>query len=654
VSELSAGQVVGTFRVEGIIARGGMGVIYRAHDVSLDRPVALKVVAPELSESPAFRARFERESRLAASISHPNVLPVFSTGEVDGRPYLVVALVEGADLREVISLAGRLEPVRAAVIVAQVASALDAAHARGLVHRDVKPSNVLIASQHGAEHAFLTDFGLAKSVRTQTDISHSGQFLGTLDFAPPEQIRGLEIDGRADVYALGCVLHQALTGDPPFPGATDAAVLYAHLFTPPPAPSVRVSGIPPLLDEVVARAMAKDPAGRYPSAGDLGRATLAAVDGRRAAERERTVAVGEAGPRRAIAADATTRPDELRGAAQATTAGADVRGDRRSRGGVVAAVVGGALAAGAAVVAVLLVSSGGNAGGDGTTSTTSTGPPRIAGPPIAVGPQPTAIAAGGGGVWVADGADGTLRRIDPAAGRVTRQVRLGGSLAGVAVGAGAVWATRRDDGALVRIDPARGEVVGRPISVARIAGEVAVGEGGVWVVDSGDGLVTRVDPATSQVLGEPIRVGGDLAGIATGGGSVWVADREGRVLRIDPRTSAAAGRPIRVDLPVGVAVGEGAVWATSATRSVVYRIDPATNALGGAPLRAGGEPDAVAIGEGRVWVANSADASVTAIDPQTRAATTLRTGSRPESVAVGGGGVWVANRADGTVTRIRP
>jgi serine/threonine-protein kinase len=292
VPELTTGDVLGGCRVEEVIARGGMGIVYRAVQLDLQRPVALKVIAGDLAGDPEFRERFERESRMAAAIDHPNVVPVYAAGEDRGALYIVMRFVPGSDLHALIRSIGRLPAQRVAAIVAQVAAALDAAHAAGLVHRDVKPANVLLASD--VDHAYLSDFGLMRALDPQVPLTDSGRWMGTVDFAAPEQLSGERVDARSDVYSLGCVLFAALTGAPPFARGTVTATMLAHLHDPRPKPSA--SGAPRSFDRVIARALAKAPEDRYPSAGDLGRAALAAARGEPVTESERTVAIGPAAP----------------------------------------------------------------------------------------------------------------------------------------------------------------------------------------------------------------------------------------------------------------------------------------------------------------------------------------------------------------------
>src|SRR3954465_6739393 len=301
VPELTSGSEFAGYTIEDVAGRGGMGVVYRARQPRPSRLVALKVIAPELANDPDFRARFERESDTAASIEHPNVIPVYEVNDVEGLLFITMRFVEGTDLRAMIAENGRLSPELAADLVGQVAAALDAAHERGLVHRDVKPANVLIAGRSGSYHAYLTDFGLTKNAQADTGMTNTGMFVGTLDYIAPEQLMGGQLDARADVYSLGCVLYQALTGKVPYPADSSMAKMYAHGNQPPPVPSASVPGLPPQFDEVIARAMAKDPNARYLSAGALARAARAAAAEQSLTRAERSVATGDAAPSDATA-----------------------------------------------------------------------------------------------------------------------------------------------------------------------------------------------------------------------------------------------------------------------------------------------------------------------------------------------------------------
>ncbi|MEA2470844.1 MAG: hypothetical protein QOE38_1843, partial [Thermoleophilaceae bacterium] len=293
--ELRAGDEFAGHRIEGVLGRGGMGVVYRATDLRLNRVVALKLIAPSLSADEDFRRRFQRESQVAASVRQQNVVTIYQAGEADGLLFVTMELVHGTDLRGLISQRGRIDMPTAAAIVTQVATALDAAHASGLVHRDVKPANVLIAAA-APLHVFLTDFGLTKRTSSQSGITKTGLFVGTIDYAAPEQIKGWPVDGRADVYALGCMLFEMIAGQPPFRRENEYATMYAHTSEPAPALSSLAPGVPPALDAALARALAKDPEARFPSAGDFARAAGAAIAGQAPSEPERTVAVGRAAP----------------------------------------------------------------------------------------------------------------------------------------------------------------------------------------------------------------------------------------------------------------------------------------------------------------------------------------------------------------------
>jgi serine/threonine-protein kinase len=265
----AAGTEVAGFRIVEQVGSGGMGVVYRAEEVGLGgRPVALKLLPPALAGDPDFRARFLREMRVAAAIDHPNIVPIYRAGEDRGLLYLAMRYVNASDLRRVLEVEGRLEPGRALAILDQVARALDAAHASGLVHRDVKPGNILLAPpvlDGETEHVYLVDFGLARADGDDRSIGGGGWFLGTPRYAAPEQAAGDPVDGRTDGYALGCVLYECLTGRPPFPGGSSEAVLLAHLEAAPPRVSAARPELPPALDQVVLRALAKAKQDRFPS-----------------------------------------------------------------------------------------------------------------------------------------------------------------------------------------------------------------------------------------------------------------------------------------------------------------------------------------------------------------------------------------------------
>ena len=366
VADLTPGMEFAGCRVEELVGRGGMGVIYRATDLRLERPVAIKLIAAERASDSGFRRRFEREARVTAAIDHPNVIPVYAAGEENGHLYLVMRWVAGLDLQALLRTEGRLSPERSARLVEQVAAALDAAHAAGLVHRDIKPANVLLAG----DHVYLSDFGITRA-DSGTSITDTGEWLGTVDFMSPEHLRGERTTPRSDVYAVGCLLHCCLTGRPPFARSTPAATILAHLDDDPPRAS-DAPGVPAGFDAVIARALAKDPAQRYASAGELGRAARAVIDAAPVGGALATAAHDRPGPVRTAA----TRVAPKRSAAgdNGQTAEAPTRvfaqpeetvaltRTRRLPRWPIRVSVGGLVVA-ALIVAIVLLTSGGQAGG---------------------------------------------------------------------------------------------------------------------------------------------------------------------------------------------------------------------------------------------------------------------------------------------------
>jgi ABC-type branched-subunit amino acid transport system substrate-binding protein/DNA-binding beta-propeller fold protein YncE len=606
------GMIFAGYRVEALIGRGGMGVVYRATDLSLERPVALKLVAPELAEDERFRARFLREPRLAASLDHPHVIPIYEAGEHDGQLYLAMRFVEGSDLRTILAREGKLPPERAMAVLAQVADALDAAHRGALVHRDVKPANVLL---DGDGHAYLTDFGITKQVGG--DSTDTGRAVGTLDYLAPEQIRGDPVDGRADSYALGCVLYECLAGMPPFRRATEAEILWAHMQEQP-AP---MRGHP-RLDPVLGKALAKDREDRYASCTEL---IEAAAD-----------ALGLGAPR---AARRPLAPSGLR---------------RRAR-----AILAAGLFLLAAVIALVIVALTG--GGD-------TGTKPIGNGVAAINPDgsvasftesrtaPGNVAVGEGAVWVLNNEDHTVSRIDPETKEITKTFKTRGVPSELAVGEGALWignaGGRGETNATVsisRMDPDSGRVT----RTVRLRGEegvypvagvprVAVGAGAVWVVNP-DGSVSRIDPQSGRLVAT-IEAKFSAWTIAAGEEGVWYLGLEGPplVMRIDPRTNRVA-RTLRVGSggTDGVAVGAGSVWVMETEPGLLWRIEP-----GRPPIRrtidVGPGASFVAFGDGAVWTGNYVDGTVARIDPGTNTVTARTSIGAPQAIAAGAGAAWVS------------
>ena len=271
---LSVGSTFAGYEIEGVVGLGGIGVLYRARQLRLDRPVALKVVERDVAGEPVVRERLRREARAVASMDHPNVVPLYEAGEQDGTIYIVTRWIEGTELGLKIHRQGSLDPGDAARTAAQIAAALETAHDRGIVHRDVKPSNVILTDEG---HAYVTDFGLAKRAQTAPGLTRGDQVLGTIDYVSPEQIEGSEPDARGDMYALGCVLFEMLAGHAPFADQHGAmAKMWAQVNAEPAPLGDLRPDVPGALEDVMRRAMAKDPDSR-PTAEDFGVEVLAAV-----------------------------------------------------------------------------------------------------------------------------------------------------------------------------------------------------------------------------------------------------------------------------------------------------------------------------------------------------------------------------------------
>jgi hypothetical protein len=281
---LEPGSVFAGYTIECLLARGGMGVVYKARDIDLDRTVALKIIAPEHTQDETAVARFKSEARIAASLEHPNIVPIHRGGEFEGVLYLAMRFVPGTNLREIIDRAPMALP-RVARILTDVARALDVAHARGLVHRDVKPANILLSGDEDNEQVYLTDFGLTKRLGSHGDLTRPGGWVGTPDYVAPEQIQARDVDGRADIYSLGCVLYEMLTGHVAYAKGSDVAKLWAHVSDPPPLPSTERPNLVKAFDTAVARATAKDPDDRYSTASELAATVRTAVAEQEQADR---------------------------------------------------------------------------------------------------------------------------------------------------------------------------------------------------------------------------------------------------------------------------------------------------------------------------------------------------------------------------------
>ncbi len=614
------GTTFANYRVESLIGRGGMGVVYRATDLSLERPVALKLIAPELAQDEQFRTRFLREPRLAASLDHPNVIPIYEAGEHEGQLYLAMRYVEGTDLKTALQRDGKLTAERAIEVLAQVASALDAAHERGLVHRDVKPGNVLL-DQTG--HVYLTDFGITK--QTGGESTETGSLVGTLDYLAPEQIRGEPVNASTDSYALACVLYECLAGKPPFRRATEAETLWAHMQEDP--PPLRAH---PALEGVLHKGLAKGKEQRYPTSGAL---IEAAAD-----------ALGVMRPRTAARA-----------------------ARRRARRPGALLVAGGLLLLVAAAAAGIAALGGGE---DDTGATIERAGAYVLNPAtggvedaIPLGRAPAQIAIGEGAVWTLDANDRTISRIDPRDRANVRTFSTASTPTDLAAGAGAVWVGNASPSArfasfptsVSRLDPESGVVD----ATIRLPGgksgpyyhgggqsqpKIAVSEDAVWVVNP-DHTISRIDPRTNRRVARIDDVRADS--VAAGAEGVWVVEPSSDpfaapgIARIDPLTNGVARRvEIRAESLTAVAVGAGSVWVADPAGGSVWRVNPVPEpTLRQVPLKLGVR--GVVFGAGRVWVTNEVTGTVHAIDPDTNRARFVARLAAPQNVAVGAGGVWL-------------
>jgi DNA-binding beta-propeller fold protein YncE len=663
MGELEPGTVFAGHRIEAVAGRGGMGIVYRATQLALDRIVALKVIAAGLLDDPTARNRFVRESKVAASIDHPNVIPVYYAGEEEGIAYIAMRYVAGDDIRSLVRRERRLAPERAARITAQVGSALDAAHAAGLVHRDVKPANVLLTDE---DHAYLTDFGLSKHALSVAGSTKPGHWVGTLDYVAPEQIRGERIDARADVYALGCLLFFTLTGEVPFKRESDEARLWAHLADPPPRPSGLVPEVPAAFDFVVERALAKDPEERYPSAGDLGRAAVAAAAGRRPAERERLVATGAAAP--VESPTVTARPEavtvtkpQLETETVVQERSMIQRGRRPAL--LVAALI---AAAGVGVAGAVVTDLGADDPPPEQASTPAPTPaPTAARRPelrvareFTVGDRPNVVRVVDGNVFVASFRLDRVTVMSATTGRRrSRSPRIGQGAADAAVGFGSLWFVTARAQQLVKVNPRSGRVRGKPIRLAQEPRSVAVSRDAIWVGlvnDQGADLLLKLDPRTGRTLASgPFPAG--ITAIATSPTAVWIVSRLApRLQRVDPDTA----RPV-LDLELGDVRGEdieyreGAVWVASPSDNAVYKVLTHNGEI--ISIGVGQRPRQLALGDdGRVYVTAFNSNELFAIDERTSrfAAAPVSVPLNPYALAVGAGAVWVASLPDDKLSKV--
>jgi serine/threonine-protein kinase len=369
------------YRLVSLVGHGGMSIVYRAEHIGLGRSVALKLLSPQLSDDVDFQERFQRESRMAAALEHPNIIPIYEAGEENGVFYIAMRFVEGSDLKTRLKRDGPLEPESVIAVISQVAAALEAAHEKGLIHRDVKPANILIASgagPEGSDHVYLADFGVAKNTQS-AGLTRTGLFVGTADYASPEQIEGKPLDGRADVYSLGCVTYEALTAAPAYDKDSEVALMYAHLLEPPPKVTEKRPDLPTEVDDVIAKGVAKSRDDRYERPTDLAVALRQAL--RSGATMAAAPVVSAGGAQETVLASRPPGPaaGETQQASQSVPPPPMSPDAARRRRNLITAAVAGAIVLAGIIVAVIALTGGKSDKGAAVTST------------------PTTTAAGGGG-----------------------------------------------------------------------------------------------------------------------------------------------------------------------------------------------------------------------------------------------------------------
>jgi YVTN family beta-propeller protein len=680
-----AGSLVAGYRLEDRIGQGGMAVVFRAYDGRLNRRVALKLLAPTLAADAAFRRRFVGESLAAAAVDDPHIIPVFEAGEADGVLFIAMRYVAGGDVQSLVRRDGPLPLPRVAAIISPVASALDSAHAAGLVHRDVKPGNMLLDVGPGRpDHVYLSDFGLSKGSLAASGLTGSGQFLGTLDYISPEQIEGRPVDGRADQYALACAAFELLTGEPPFQRDQSLAVAFAHVSAPPPAVTSRRPGLPTGVDEVLAQAMAKAPSGRFATCGEFAAALRAALglppyDAGSAGPPSRTptqvaalpaahpavtpapdpadggpATVGT-GPATVDAGRAAVAPPREHAPGQAAAPGPDqARGWRPGRRSVIAvAVAGAALAAAVTIAAIISLSPGRTSHRPRHTGLQSV--------PTGLAPTPTTA-------YVANYFANTVTPINLATGSAGTSIAAGNSPGAIAITPNGKTAYVADlyGNTVTPIDLATGRA-GTPIPVGNGPDAIAITpDGKTAYVANGKGngnTVRPIDLATGSA-GAPIPVGSDPVAIAItpNGKTAYVANLYGNTVTPIDLATGSAGTPIQVGSgPAAIAItpnGKTAYVANS-DDDTVTPIDLATGSAG-TPIQVGNGPAAIAITPNgkTAYVANlDGSTGVTPIDLATGRAGTSIPGRDCDAIAITPDGktayfVSSYNGSNGTVTPI--
>jgi streptogramin lyase len=605
MTDLTLGQVLGGYRLDQVAGRGGMGVVYRATQISLERVVALKVIAPELASNLAFRERFQREARLLASVDDPHVIPVYEADEAEGQLFLSMRWIQGGDLADEIARTGGLEPRRTQHLLAHVAAGLDAVHEHGLVHGDLKPANMLIEERAGGEHAYLSDFGAGRSL----EATATGNWLGTVDYVAPETIRGAPPDARSDRYGLACVLFEALTGAPPFHRDTAWATMWAHYSDPVPSACERRPVLPRGVDAVLARGLAKDPDARYPTGARLMEALSDAL----------LAARGEAtGPvvRPAARPPPPAPPAGPPGAPPAAPPGTVAREKRTPGPRRRALVVGGLvlIVCAIAAVAIVLASSGSS--------------PRKVVPPAAAPATITRTPLGAGteAIRVVVGADDSAYVLDQF-GPYVDVVQNGGTPDRIPLPSKPrslaldsphklLWVGLTDN-KLLAIGLGSHKVLAT-VPLPLDPDHLAVLSGAVVAEQGSPAKLVRVDAAAMRVIGAAVTPGGSATAlVAYKGGVLSTFAFPMRLEQFNASLQRIADHPIGVALSAAMALDStGVLWVADYDAAQAWRLDPSSGASVAPPVPVGQDPTGIAVSGDYVWVANAGDDTVTLINEQ--------------------------------------
>lgn len=658
---LQIGSVLAGCRLDAIAGRGGMGTVYRAYQLALDRVVALKVINPELGANAEFKDRFRREARLAAAIDHAHVVPVLHAGEESGYVFLVMRYIEGTDLAAILRRSGPLPAADVVSVGAQIGAALDAAHARGLVHRDVKPANILITGESGAMHCYLTDFGITKDAADH-GLTQTGVALGTVDYMAPEQITSGHVDGRADLYSLGCVLFQALTGRVPYPADTQPARLIAHLQAPVQDPRALRPELDPRVARAVMRCLAKDPAERPVSGAELARA----LDG--------TTAMSGAGAANG-AAGSTERSSYKPGStAVPTDIAPDQPHDRMAgapRRRAVLLGAGALVLVGGTAVGLALTRRGGASSAATTSSPTvtrttgttrgpstatsgitTTGPAAgwVAGSPFKVAAGPVDLVVSSETLWTANSSGASVSSVDPTNGQVST-VGVGGVPAQIAFGQGTAWCWNYSN-SITPIDPITHSAKELVRTGGGTFGEIAAGSNYLWFTIPDEGAIGRIDMRSAAHVPGTINVGGRPSSISVFDGTVYVLlAATDKLVTVSESTGKVTGQSISVPAGMqGVSAVQDHLWVVGPGTIVEIkdRVPRGAISLSGSGVLM--TPD-------NVWMLDARNNRILrySADGRTQQGSPINgIGENASDMEFGNGSLWVLDKVAATVTRVQP